>query len=621
MVSNGSSLTQAQYQNFSASLLLVDPSVRIIAANPSSGELWQRKPDTLSGLNFAELFEFDVVSIDPDILTAQWEALVVSGLDRSTELRIRREGEENPKIARVHLAAASGMDGHYFASVELSTESQEPQSGTSDSKPAHDWQLLADMGSLAFFDLQFKAGEIYYSNSFKRILGYVEAELPNTYETWTRLLHPEDSGAAPDLLGKKATSAGAKSFVLEFRMQHRKGHWVWIQSLGLRMVGEDLRLERVIGINLDITERKEVEELGIINDERLHALCGKGPVGAFEVYFPGQRLWLSPSFKTLLGYEVDELPGGPENLLNLLPEEAQVQGLAAWFSGLGLAGTHDINLPIRLRAKTGEWRQLQLVAHFERNRRHEILRATGAILALPAAKADLPSTAQVSAEGLIPPLLIAACFDQIAEAVLLSDSKGRIIFANAPACRLLQREEDSLLTKPLGECFQLVHRETGQVVIDDPCEQAISAEGPLPLSNKYSLVRVPKDQSPLPIVWSGAAVYGEGGRPEGVVIVFRDPEELSLTPEELVKANRFESLAMLAGGIAHDFNNLLTTILGGISLAKEKRDIGSLSDSEDSCIKAKALTKLCPDGLSVHSFLPLPREEEACIVWCPLRIF
>jgi hypothetical protein len=56
------------------------------------------------------------------------------------------------------------------------------------------------------------------------------------------------------------------------------------------------------------------------------------------------------------------------------------------------------------------------------------------------------------------------------------------------------------------------------------------------------------------------------------VIVFRNPDEMGMTPEELIKANRYESLGLLAGGIANDFNNLLTTILGGLSLAKDSRD-------------------------------------------------
>jgi CheY-like chemotaxis protein len=58
-----------------------------------------------------------------------------------------------------------------------------------------------------------------------------------------------------------------------------------------------------------------------------------------------------------------------------------------------------------------------------------------------------------------------------------------------------------------------------------------------------------------------------------------------------VKANRFESLGLLAGGIAHDFNNLLTTILGAVSLAKDNRNYDALGDAEKACLTAKGLTK------------------------------
>jgi len=37
---------------------------------------------------------------------------------------------------------------------------------------------------------------------------------------------------------------------------------------------------------------------------------------------------------------------------------------------------------------------------------------------------------------------------------------------------------------------------------------------------------------------------------------------------EIIKAQKLDSIGMLAGGIAHEFNNILTSIMGNISLAK-----------------------------------------------------
>ena len=65
---------------------------------------------------------------------------------------------------------------------------------------------------------------------------------------------------------------------------------------------------------------------------------------------------------------------------------------------------------------------------------------------------------------------------------------------------------------------------------------------------------------------------------------------------ELEKAQKLESLGVLAGGIGHDFNNLLSGIMGNISLAKLEAERGEdIMESLDEALrvvsKARALTQ------------------------------
>ena len=335
--------------------------------------------------------------------------------------------------------------------------------------PSAALQLFADQGAAGFFDLRLNGGKVHYSPAWKRMLGYDEAELEDSYETWHSLIHPEDSSAAPDRVRRK-TPAGSTPFTVQFRMRHKDGHWVPILCVGVRIVGEGGAVERVTGIHVDGTDFLDASG------------NSRPPVAV-----------------------VEQAP--------------------------------------------------------------------------PAAAA--PAASPLSG-------LQQAALATLAEAVIATDSSGRVLVANSAAERLLRLPPGGALNRTLSEVFRLVDRESGRPAAD-PVDRALSADGPLPLCAEHALEI--EGAAPAPVVWTARGAYGANGKAEGVIIVFRDPDEMNLSPEELVRANRFESLGMVASGIAHDFNNLLTTILGGISLAKDARDSSALADSEKACLAAKGLTR------------------------------
>ncbi len=141
---------------------------------------------------------------------------------------------------------------------------------------------------------------------------------------------------------------------------------------------------------------------------------------------------------------------------------------------------------------------------------------------------------------------------------------------------------------PLADVFQLMTlRDTRPA--DDALELALASDDAEKLHTDHAVL-LPNGAT-RPITWAIGQLWDEDRQVSGIVVVFRDPDEMSLTPEELIRANKFDSLGHLASGIAHDFNNLLSTILGGISLAKDNRDYNKLDDAETTCMAAKTLTR------------------------------
>jgi PAS domain S-box-containing protein len=436
---------------------------------------------------------------------------------------------------------------------------------------------LLQHGAIGFFDLDVRTGRASYSPTWKRMLGYGDDSVPDTIEAWRGLVHPDDSAAAPDQLGKRI-NGGQRPFDVEFRMRHQDGRWLWIQCVGVQFLSSSGDVERVVGLNLDISERKEVEEDSLINDERLE-LLSTGSLGVFDLDFSHDTYWFSPGWGALLGYRENEISHELDTFLGSLGSEEQAGGVDSWIrSRSGDRATFALREC--LSGKDGQPVSVHMSVHQVLTRRRELSRVVGFIS---------PDSGESIVSGR-PASLVEQALAALAEGVIVTDATGRITSINPAACRLLRIKSDDALGSPAADVFRLVQRETG-LPADDPITRALSETDPLPQLTDSALPAESANDSPRPIIWTARTCRDAGGNPEGVVILFRDPAEISLTPDELLKANRLESLGIVAGGIAHDFNDLLTTILGGISLAKEQNASAVLEESEKACLSAKELTK------------------------------
>ncbi|MDI1249539.1 MAG: PAS domain-containing protein [Lacunisphaera sp.] len=573
-----------------AAVLVLDTDGRIQVVSAAARTLWQASPTELVNDFFPNLFTFDVVSRDPDWIQSQWEVLLAAGQGQPITLKLQPK-EAAAFDALVRIEKAGDAPVCYFAFINRPATAATPIASLPRPVPAAAGAAaesfltqLNERSPLGFFDLNFLKNEVYYSPTWKRMLGYTDASLANTYETWLGLIHPDDSGAAPDRHGRGG-GTGTRPYSLEFRMKHAAGHYAWVQSVGLQVYGPNGALQRVMGAHLDVSDKKEFEEAGLRAEERLDQLGDRGRVGIIDLDFSSGLYWLSPGFKSLLGYADADLSDTLESFLRTLPLDETVGGVQAYF-----LAQHPSQLAYfdTLRLRHREGREVLVYACVARqiSRRKELQRVLGFAVPLPEALVEGGVPAETSLG--VSAAQLTVLFAELQEALLLTDANGLVSFLNPKAERLLGRTSAQCVGQESQDVFRLVHRESGQPG-ESPVAKALMSGEATALNAEFALETGAAKATP--IAFSARAVMDSAGKPAGAVLVFRNPAEMTLTPEELVRSNRFESLGKLAGGIAHDFNNLLTTILGGVSLAKDARDDSGLENSERACLAAKGLSK------------------------------
>lgn len=214
-------------------------------------------------------------------------------------------------------------------------------------------QYAERAGRIGVFDWNPQTGKVVWTPQLEESYGLAPGTFEGSYEGWRKRVHPDDIGSVTDHLSR-LMARGETHFKHEYRILHASGEVRWTSDQGEFSYNNAGQAVRMVGVAIDATERKRLEEQGRRDEERLNLALEGGNLGFWDWNIVTGDVQFGGSWASMLGYELDEIDPHVRAWEKLIhpDDKAEVeQKLAKHLAG----ETAVYEAEHRLRTKAGQW--------------------------------------------------------------------------------------------------------------------------------------------------------------------------------------------------------------------------------------------------------------------------
>jgi PAS domain S-box-containing protein len=389
---------------------------------------------------------------------------------------------------------------------------------------------------------EMATGKLTWSPETYHLHGLDPADALLEYEDWyNNYLYPDDRDRLNAELARVLEQRLPK-LEMEYRIVHPQLGIRWLLSLGqltLDRQGEPIEMS---GINLDITDRKQIETELKESEARYLALLTTAPVGIYQTDPAGNILFVNQQCLELLELPLAEILG--QGWANALHPDDRAAVFARWNSAV--QAKQEFTSEHRFVTPHGQVKWVFTKAIGIDDEAGNITGYIGTMMGIT----DRKAAEQKIQEQ-------AALLDIATDAIIVRDLDSRIQFWNNGA--------ESIYGWTAAEAIgltttQLLYPEIPPAV--KLAAQTVRQQG----AWQGELHKLTKSGQEVIVESRWTLVRDETGNPRSILSVDTDITEKKLLEQQFLRAQRLESLGSLASGIAHDLNNVLTPIVGAAQL-------------------------------------------------------
>lgn len=446
------------------------------------------------------------------------------------------------------------------------------------------FQMITEYVSdlIAIIDLDGK--RLYNSRSYEQILGDPE-KLKGTDSF--RDIHPDDKEKIKKIFKKTVrTGVGQRA---EYRFLLEDGSVRYLESQGNVIKNSEGKVENIIVVSRDITEREHFQRALYDSEERLKAILKSIPDVIYRLDPAGKITFMSQAIERY-GYDAEDLLG--KKIIDIVHPDDKEK--ASFRINERRTGSRRTRL-LEIRLLTAHGKQVYFEDRSETVPMDPVflLEAegiyssdhplAGSFMGTQGIARDI--TERKKTEGDF--LMLAQALKCISECVSVTDLDDNIIFVNDAFVEVYGYERHELLNQPISV-----------VRSDDHHSEMFNEIHPASLAGGWQgeVINRRKDGSEFPVQLSSSVINDPSGYPIALIGVATDISERKRLETQLHQSQKLEAIGKLAGGIAHDFNNLLTVIQGYSELLLSKINVndpmaGQIHQISEAANRAESLTR------------------------------
>ncbi len=170
-------------------------------------------------------------------------------------------------------------------------------------------ELVALTANDGIWDFDGATKRVDLSRRWKAMLGY-DPDDQEVVLDWYHLVHPDDMARVQSKM-REHLEGKTPFFESVHRMKHQNGDWRWMSSRAKGVLDTNGRLLRLLGVEVDITERKLYEEALFREKESAQITLQSIGDGVITTDADGTVEYINPVAEELTGWKVDDASGLP----------------------------------------------------------------------------------------------------------------------------------------------------------------------------------------------------------------------------------------------------------------------------------------------------------------------